>query len=73
MYEYIYVLKTNINSEALIKSIETEFNSIVLIKCWSVDIEDIDNVLRIESNDLKEHDIIQMVKSKGFECEPLLD
>ncbi len=45
-----------------------------LINSWSVDTEDIDNVLRIEArNGIGENDIIYLLKTCGFHCEPLED
>lgn len=42
------------------------------ISRWSVDIEDIDNVMRVVTKArLPEMDIIKMVRNLGFECEAL--
>ncbi|MBL1280138.1 MAG: hypothetical protein COA33_007695 [Fluviicola sp.] len=48
-------------------------NSNQYISDWSIDIEDIDNVLRIISVELLENEIIQIIKNKGFICEALPD
>ncbi|WCO00948.1 hypothetical protein [Psychroserpens ponticola] len=68
----IHVFKTNIETEADISIIKVLFNSFSKIKQWSIDLEDIDNVLRIEATkNLSQRVIIQNVKSKGFYCEEL--
>ena len=69
----IHVFKTSINSKELIITLEKKFDPNPYIISWSVDIEDIDNVLVVKSNDIKEQDIIEMVKSEGFVCEALPD
>ena len=67
------VFKTSINSKELVITLEKIFDSNPSIINWSVDIEDIDNVLVVKSNDIKEQDIIEMVKSEGYVCEVLPD
>ncbi len=69
----VYVFKTDINSASLIESVKPLLNSYQYISDWSIDIEDIDNVLRIISVELLENEIIQIIKSKGFICEALPD
>ena len=70
----LFILKTNIQTEAKVESIRSVFNSHPVIMNWSVDTEDIDNVLRIEGTDeLREEDIIDSLKKYGFYGEELLD
>lgn len=40
---------------------------------WNMDLEDIDNVLRIETYYLTAEDIITIVKQCGYECDELPD
>ena len=68
----IHVFKTNIETEADMNSIQFLLNPNPKIIKWSVDLEDIDRVLRIDASKYSsEKDIIDMVKSKGFYCEEL--
>ena len=69
----VYVFKTDINSASLIESVKPLLNSYQYITDWSIDMEDIDNVLRVVSVELLENEIIQIIKSKGFICEALTD
>ena len=69
----VYVFKTDIDSTSLIESVKPLINSYQYISDWSIDIEDIDNVLRVISDELLENEIIQIIKSKGFICEALPD
>jgi len=41
------------------------------IKTWNIDQEDIDKVLRIESNKMTPADVIEMVTKLGYMCEEL--
>ena len=50
------------------------FNNHPIITDWSIDTEDIDNVLRIQvQDDLKEKEIIHLIKEYGFYSEMLAD
>jgi hypothetical protein len=69
----VYVFKTDINSASLIESVKPLLNSNQYISDWSIDMEDIDNVLRVISAELLENEIIQIIISKGFICEALTD
>jgi hypothetical protein len=41
------------------------------IKNWNIDQQDIDNVLRIESNEVSPAEVIEMVTKLGYMCEEL--
>lgn len=70
----LLILKTDINSNKKVKQLLPIFNSHPVIKRWSVDMEDIDNVLRIEvAEERNDHEIIEIVKDQGFYCESLPD
>ncbi|PCJ89410.1 MAG: hypothetical protein COA57_02085 [Flavobacteriales bacterium] len=70
----LLILKTDIKTKKGVKIIKPLFNNHPFITNWSIDIEDIDNVLRVETyNDLKETDLIYMLKNRGFYCETLPD
>ena len=70
----ILVFKTGIKTSAMIDIIRPTLDSLPSIHSWSVDIEDIDNVLRIEASDsISEDDIIRSINNSGFYCTPLAD
>ena len=70
----LFIFSTNINTQQKVKSVHQLFNNDQNIIDFSVDIEDIDNVLRIETTDIiNESDIIDRVKNKGFNCVELAD
>lgn len=70
----ILILKTDIKTKKKIKAIRPFFNNHSDIIKWSIDIEDIDNVLKIQARDnLNEKDIINQIKTLGFYCDELDD
>ncbi len=70
----LLIFRTNIESEKKAKYLEPIFNNHPSIIKWSIDMEDIDNVLRIEASvGLLEKDIINLVRTKGFYIEVLPD
>ncbi|WP_420573698.1 hypothetical protein [Kordia sp.] len=70
----ILIFQTDIKSEEKIASIEPVFNNHDDILNWSIDLEDIDNVLRIEANStLTEKAVIDIVKQHYFTIKTLTD
>jgi hypothetical protein len=70
----LLILRTDIKTKKKVKLIKSLFNDHASIINWSIDIEDIDNVLRIEAtNNLNESDLIGLIKTEGFYCESLAD
>jgi hypothetical protein len=68
----LFILKTNINSDQGIRILSDVFNAKPFIMKWTVDMEDIDNVLKINcQSDVKEKEVIQLIESSGFSCEAL--
>ncbi len=63
---------TDLKTTKSIRSVSPIFNNNTMISKWTVDNEDIDNVLRIEAhNSLNEQDVIRLISSQGFYCEEL--
>jgi len=70
----ILIFKTNIRSKSKAKTLQPIFNNHPVIADWSVDTEDVDKVLRIESTGmLPEVEVIDMVQHLGFYCEVMVD
>lgn len=71
--EYL-IFKTDIATKRKVKAVKPIFNGHPGIVDWSVDVQDIDHVLRIEpAGDLAEKDVINLIKPHGFYCEALPD
>ncbi|GAA3621884.1 hypothetical protein [Flavivirga jejuensis] len=70
----LLLFQTNIKSKKKVKSIKPILNKHSDILKWSVDLEDIDHVLRIEATtNITETDVIDMVKTHGFHIKILAD
>ncbi|SMD32066.1 hypothetical protein SAMN04488029_0404 [Reichenbachiella faecimaris] len=70
----ILVFKTNLATKKRGKAAGHILNQNSSIVEWSIDMEDIDNVLRIvTSGNISEYQIIKMLRTNGFLCEILLD
>nr|WP_321232180.1 hypothetical protein [uncultured Psychroserpens sp.] len=70
----LLLFRTDIKSKKKVKSIKSIFNDHIDILNWSIDLEDIDNVLRIEATkSLSEQDVLDLVKAQGFYIEVLSD
>lgn len=68
----VLVLKTNIKSELMKKKVEPHFNNHKSIYKWSIDLEDIDKVLRIEAcHKLPQIEVLNLISSAGFSGEEL--
>ncbi len=70
----LLIFRTDIKSKKSVKSLKSIFNNHSDIIKWSIDLEDIDNVLRIEATkNLLEENVIDLVKVKGFYIKTLSD
>lgn len=68
----LLILRTNIKTKKKVKKVKPLLNDHPLILNWSVDLEDIDNVLRIEAiSSLNEREVKSIIQRKGFYCEDL--
>jgi len=71
-HKTVMVFKTNIDDSYKLGLIASALNEHSCINRWSVDMEDIDNVLRIETTDLlKKPDVISLISSFELMCEEL--
>jgi len=70
----VLIFRTDIKTKKKVKTIKPLFSNRKRFGDWSIDIEDIDNVLRIEAaDDLNERDIIQLMNTCGFQCQVLMN
>ena len=70
----VLVFKTNLEDQSKIRSVEPLLNNFKGLSDWSVDIEDIDKVLRlVVQNGVKELDLKEALQEKGILCEELED
>jgi len=70
----LVILRTDIKTKKKVKKMKPFFNNHPVISKWSIDTEDIDNVLRIEAEDtIDEDEVKKLVIDNGFYCEDLPD
>ncbi|WP_106790843.1 hypothetical protein [Aquimarina sp. Aq78] len=70
----LLIFRTDIKSKKKVKSLKPVLNNHSDIIKWSIDLEDIDNVLRIEATtNLSEVDVIDLVQIQGFFIKILSD
>lgn len=69
--ENILVFATNIKTEIDKQKISHILDEHSQIQQWNIDLEDIDCVLRIESDTLSEEQIIDLLNKLNFKCTAL--
>ncbi|AUP81394.1 hypothetical protein [Flavivirga eckloniae] len=68
----ILIFKTNINTQKKLATVEKSFIKIPGINRWTVDMEDIDKVLRIEAHsEVIEANIIDLLQEINVYCQNL--
>lgn len=68
----LYIFKTDIQNQEKAAFLNSLFSQFPVVRRWTIDTEDIDNVLRIEATDpLSEREVIKEIKQVGFNCEIL--
>ncbi len=70
---HILIFKTNIETEDARKELGSLLNSHRSIIDWNIDKEDVDKVLRIESELNNTREIMTTINKAGFICEELPD
>ena len=68
--EYM-IFKTNVSRTIDVANLIFNFNQDESIKDWGIDIEDVDKVLRVSSQEKSARDIEIMMKDLGYHCEEL--
>jgi hypothetical protein len=69
----ILVFKTNIRYKKDVNKVSPLLESDSRVMDWNVDQMDIDNVLRIASDELHPTEVITMIQTAGYFCEELPD
>ena len=70
----ILVVKTGLGTKKLATSLNPILTNNPHVITWNVDTEDVDNVLRVEADEvLTESDLMTTLKTYGVHCERLPD
>ncbi|MBL4706937.1 MAG: hypothetical protein JKY48_00660 [Flavobacteriales bacterium] len=68
----LLIFKTNIESERKIRKLERKFSSFSNIKSWTIDVDDIDRVLKVRvERASNQFEVKSLVNNCGFICEEL--
>jgi hypothetical protein len=69
----IYVFKTTVQTKKSVKQITPKLNDLLPTSKWNFDLEDCDNILRIDSNSTISAMVIKVLQDNGFDCIELED
>ncbi len=69
----IYVFKTTVKTKKAVKQITPKLNDLLPTSKWNFDLEDCDNILRIDSKIEISELVIQLLQDNGFDCIELDD
>lgn len=70
----LLIFRTDIKTKKKVRMVKPLLDNRLNVIDWSIDLEDIDNVLRVEAmNGAEEQEIVELVASEGFYCESLPD
>lgn len=64
----IYVFKTNITNKKSVNYLKPFLDEISEIKKWNFDLEDCDNILRIDGKKNISDQIIMLIKAHNYSC-----
>ncbi len=67
----ILVFTTSVEKPAQIKMVKPLLTAVPAITGWNFDLEDCDNILRIEANDVSPRYIESILHTAGFSCREL--
>ncbi|MBW8200998.1 hypothetical protein [Flagellimonas abyssi] len=68
----VHVFKTSVKRKGEVKQLRPWLNRLVDTNgCWNFDLEDCDNILRVETKNLKATIISTLLQNNGFHCEEL--
>lgn len=68
----VLVFKTTVTKEGDISALKPVLNRLITKNgYWNFDLEDCDNILRVETQEVQVHSITQILNQHGFYCEEL--
>jgi hypothetical protein len=67
----ILVFITSIENPEQVSEVKPLLTAVPAIKDWNFDLDDCDNILRIEANDISPRYIESLLQTAGFNCREL--
>ncbi|TDQ28528.1 hypothetical protein [Tenacibaculum caenipelagi] len=69
----VLVFKTSVTKNKEIKIVQPTLSRLIAKNdCWNFDLEDCDNILRVETQKVKADAVLKALQHHGFYCEELL-
>ncbi|MDD5362233.1 MAG: hypothetical protein PHN88_08880 [Ignavibacteria bacterium] len=69
----VFVFKTSVRNQSDISKLRQQLNRVIKYGKWNFDLEDCDNILRIEGTSVNTNAVIRLLNQSGFECLELED
>jgi copper chaperone CopZ len=69
----ILIFKTNLDNPVLVNRVQPVIQNIPGVQRWNVDIQDCDNVLRVEATEVSPRSIEAVLQDAGYYCEEMVD
>jgi hypothetical protein len=70
----VLVFKTSVREEKEIQELQPALDRLIYQHGrWNFDLEDCDNILRVEAGEIRTDILINILKSAGYSCEELED
>jgi hypothetical protein len=67
----VLVFATSVEKPRQVSRVKPLLTAVPSINCWNFDLEDCDNILRVEATALSPRDIEMLLHRAGFECREL--
>ncbi len=64
----ISIFKTSVKSKSEIKLLKPHLDELLCKSKWNFDLEDYDNILRIESENCSKIKVVELLKGLNFKC-----
>ncbi|MEO2053476.1 MAG: hypothetical protein ABGX00_17105 [Allomuricauda sp.] len=65
----VLVFKTSVEAPRDVRQLQPKLNQLVNGSgCWNFDLEDCDNILRVETQNLQAHSISELLENHGHSC-----
>lgn len=64
----IFVFKTNVRHKKQVKVLKPYLSEYLPNSQWNFDLEDSDNILRIDSENCSGKRVVELLNNHGFEC-----
>ncbi|WP_298489319.1 hypothetical protein [uncultured Maribacter sp.] len=67
----VFIFKTNVQTKNQIQSLKLELDSLFSETHWNFDLEDCDNILRVESEYYIQETVIKLLENNNLYCKEL--